>query len=488
MVNIQKSSRAELKKLNKTKLIDMYIDVVDQAQLIAEIVAKQSETIQALQDQVAKDSTNSGKPPSSDGLKKPKTQSLRKKGVRKVGGQAGHEGHTLQMVEEPDHIVEHKVDSCPHCQTELSTIEATDYGRRQVFDIPPVQIEITEHRAEVKACPHCKKEVKASYPENVSQRVQYGPRLHAQTCYLNTYQLIPMARTCELLGDFYNVRPSTAFVPKANQSVREGSQPSLSLIKEQLQQADLAHFDESGVRVNGQLHWLHSSSTDTLTHYGIHERRGREAMDAIGILPEFRGRAVHDHYKSYYTYDCEHAFCNAHHLRELQFITDQYQQEWASQLATLLTDIKKEIELSPAMTYSLPIGRLIQFSNRYDSILEHGFLANPPPDIPPPKSRGPTKQSPPKNLLDRLQKHKAEVLAFMYDFNVPFDNNLAERDIRMIKIKQNVSGSFRTKDGADSFCDIRSYISTARKQATSAISALLSAIERRPFLPASSSK
>lgn len=483
MIDIQKPSRAELEKLDKAEIIDMYLDVIDHVQRLAEIVAKQSETIQALQDQVSKNSENSSKPPSSDGLKKPKTQSLREKSGRKVGGQSGHKGSTLQMVEEPDYVIEHKVDSCPHCQTELSTTEATDYGRRQVFDIPAVQIEITEHRVEVKACPGCQKEVKACYPENVSQRVQYGPRIHAQTSYLNTYQLIPMARTCELLRDFYNVRPSTAFVPKANQSVREGSQPSLTLIKKQLQQADLAHFDESGVRVSGKLQWLHSSSTDSLTYYGIHEKRGRTAMDAIGILPEFQGRAVHDHYKSYNTYDCEHAFCNAHHLRELQFITDQYQQEWASRMATLLRDIKHEIDNSAA-TFSLPIGRLIYFNKLYDTILEQGFLANPPPDTPPPKSRGRTKQSTPKNLLDRLKKHKAEVLAFMYDFNVPFDNNLAERDIRMIKIKQNVSGSFRTQDGADSFCHIRSYISTARKQARNAFSAILDALTGKPFLPA----
>lgn len=483
MINLEKPSHTKLEKLDKAKLIEMYVDVVGHVQMLAETVAKQSETIQALQDQVSKNSQNSGKPPSSDGLKKPKTKSLRKKSGRKVGGQPGHEGRTLQMAEEPDHIIEHKVHSCPHCETELNTIETTGYGRRQVFDIPAVQIEITEHRVEVKACPKCQKEVKASYPETVSQRVQYGPRLHAQTCYLNTYQLIPMARTCELLDDFYSVRPSTAFVVKANQSLREGSQPSVNLIKEALQQADLAHFDESGVRVDGKLQWLHSSSTESLTHYGIHEKRGREAMDAIGILPKFEGRAVHDHWKSYNTYDCEHAFCNAHHLRELQFITDQYQQEWASQMATLLRDIKREIDNSPDSSSSLPIGRLNHFSKLYDSILEQGFLANPPPDNPPPKSRGRIKQSPPKNLLDRLQKHKAEVLAFMFDFNVPFDNNLAERDIRMIKIKQNVSGSFRTQHGAHTFCDIRSYISTARKQATNAFSAILNAFKGQPFLP-----
>lgn len=483
MLNVKKVSREELEKTDKSTLIDQVVELTGHVQELAEIVQKQSETIKALQDKLSKDSSNSGKPPSSDGLKKPRTQSLRKKEGRNPGGQPGHEGATLQMVEKPDHVLKHEVKACPHCQRDLSEEEATDYGRRQVFDIPAVQIEITEHRVEIKACPQCQKEVEASYPESVGQRVQYGPRLNAQASYLNTYQLIPLARTCELLNDFYGVHPSTAFVLEANRSVRQGSESSLEAIKEQLQEADLAHFDESGVRVEGKLQWLHSSSTESLTHYGVHEKRGREAMDDIGILPEFNGRAVHDHWKSYNSYECDHIFCNAHHLRELQFIIDQYQQEWATKMYTLLKDIKDEVENAPASDSSLSSARLTYFNQLYDDILEEGFQANPPPDTPTPKARGRKKQSPPKNLLDRLQEHKAGIIAFMYDFRVPFDNNLAERDIRMIKVKQKVSGSFRTQDGASTFCDIRSYISTARKQGANVISALFGALTRTPFVP-----
>lgn len=487
MIILKKVSREELEKQNQSELIDLVMEVIGHAQELTGIVSKQSEVIQALQDKVAKDSQNSGKPPSSDGLKKRRTQSLRKKEGRKPGGQPGHKGTTLQMVEKPDHVEHYAVKACPNCEADLSKVEATDYGRRQIFDIPAVQIEITEHRVEVKACPNCQKEVEASYPEGVGQRVQYGPRLTAQASYLSTYQLVPMARTCELLNDFYGVKPSTAFVVKANRAVHKGSNPSVEEIKEQLKEADLAHFDESGVRVDGKLQWLHSSSTETLTHYGVHEKRGREAMDEIGILPEFKGRAVHDHWKSYNGYACEHIFCNAHHLRELQFITDQYQQPWAEKMATLLRNIKDEVDNAPESDSSLPADRLAYFNQLYDAILDEGFKANPPPDIPPPKTKGPTKQTPPKNLLDRLKTHKAGTIAFMSDFSVPFDNNLAERDIRMIKVKQKISGAFRTNGGATTFCNIRSYISTARKQGHNVLSSLFGALTGSPVKPASRS-
>lgn len=487
MLTIQKRSQEALEKAQKSELIDLVVELTGHVEKLLEIIQKQSETIQALEDKLAKDSKNSSKPPSSDGLKKPRTRSLRKKGGRNPGGQPGHEGTTLQMVETPDHVVAHPLTACPSCHADLSTVGAANYGRRQVFDIPAIQVEITEHQVEIKTCPKCQKEVAASYPANVGQRVQYGPRLKAQTSYLNTYQLVPMARTCELLNDFYGVAPSTAFVIQANQDVRAGSEPALTMIKEQLQQSDLAHFDESGVRVDGKLHWLHSSSTESLTYYDVHEKRGREAMDDIGILPEFQGKAVHDHWQSYKTYPCEHVFCNAHHLRELQFITDQYQQPWAMKMATLLKEIKNAVEDAPPGRSALEEQQLNAFSQRYDDILGEGFLANPPPDTPPPKTTGRTKQPPPKNLLDRLKEHKSGTLAFMYDFSVPFDNNLAERDIRMVKVKQKVSGAFRTQDGADSFCHIRSYISTARKQGANVIGALFDALKGNPFLPATTS-
>jgi transposase len=477
-------TRDHLEKLDKPDLIDLVEVLLTRLQQLETLVQEQAATIQALQDQLAKNSRNSGQPPSSDGLKKARTRSLRQKTGRKPGGQKGHQGQTLTMSDDPDHIEHHPLDRCPHCQTDLSNVSPSGYARRQVFDVPPVRIEVTEHQADIKACPQCQETVQAAFPSEVSQPVQYGSRLKAQASYLNTYHFIPHARTSELFGDFYGHTPAPALVQEANQAVETGSGPSLKAIYEQLIQAEVAHFDESGLRVAGQTQWMHVASTEELTYYAVHPKRGQAAMRDIGILPNFSGRAVHDHWPSYQTFDnCDHAYCNAHHLRELQFVTDQYQQPWAEQMAQLLLDIKAEVAQTALVAEALPPERITHFEQRYDHILQQGFDANPPPVDPPPKQRGRTKQSPPKNLLDRLDKHKPEILAFMYDFRVPFDNNLAERDVRMVKVKQKVSGSFRTELGAKTFCAIRSYISTVRKQGGNVIDAIQDALNGNPFMP-----
>ena len=476
--------RSQLEKLDKEALISIILVLQQQVKELQQTVAAQAAEIQKLRDQLAKNSRNSGKPPSSDGLKKPRPRNLRKKTGRRSGGQKGHKGHTLEMAEKPDHIEIHPVSQCPHCAADLGAVGPCGLERRQVFDIPPMRIEVTEHQAEIKVCSQCGNEVKGDFPAEVTQPVQYGPRIKAQASYLNNYQLIPWARTCELLGDFYGHAPAEALVQEANAAVVDGIAPSLEATKQQLIGSDVVHFDESGLRVEVQLDWLHVASTDYLTYYNVHPKRGQDGMKAMGILPAFAGRAVHDCWQSYFAFDnCQHALCNAHHLRDLMFVVEQYEQSWAEEMIQLLLDIKAEVDEAPADQLSLPPERLAHFAQRYDELIAQGLAANPPPADPPPKKRGRKKQSPPKNLLDRLKKYKPRVLAFMYDFRVPFDNNLAERDVRMVKIKQKVSGAFRTRTGAETFCAIRSYISTVRKHGLNVIDAIHDALTGNPFIP-----
>ena len=232
------------------------------------------------------------------------------------------------------------------------------------------------------------------------------------------------------------------------------------------------------------MQWLHVASTAKLTHYHPHAKRGHVGMRAGGILSSYQGVAVHDHWASYLQFpDCEHAFCNVHHLRELRFVVEQYGQAWAAKMARLLCTIKAEVASTSAGDTALPPDRLTDYETEYDALIAQGLAANPPPPQPQVRTRGRPKQTRPKNLLDRLHKHKSGVLAFMYDFRIPFDNNQAERDVRMIKVQQKVSGAFRTQKGADTFCALRSYISTARKHGHNAIVAIYNAFLDQPFFP-----
>jgi transposase len=471
-------------------ILDLFHDVSRQVQELAQQLAKQGELLQELQARLAKNSGNSSKPPSSDGLGKVKrTESLRKSGDKPNGGQPGHEGQTLMASAHPDRVDSHEVPSCAHCQASLAAIEAVGYEERQVFDIPAIRIEVTAHRAEIKVCPECGRTSKGTFPEAVTQAVQYGPMVNTWASYFPNQHHIPVERTAEIIEDLVQHRVSDATVLKASEQLDRCTQPSTEAVKEMLREAEVLHVDESGLRVTGKLHWLHVASTESLTSYEVHAKRGQEAMEDAGILGEFKGTAVHDHWKPYFTYDaCDHALCNAHHLRELRFIDKQYQQSWATDMAELLLEIKAAVAATPEPLMSLSPPELEAFETRYDAVVQSGFDANPAPVSPPAgevKKRGRPKQPPPVNVLIRLRDFKGEVLAFMFDFRVPFDNNQGERDVRMVKVKQKVSGGFRTLEGAKRFGRLRGYISTARKNAKNVFEAIRDAFDRNPFIPSS---
>jgi transposase len=447
-------------------------------------IAALTARVKELEDRLATNSRNSSKPPASDNFTK-QTRSLRQPSGRKTGGQPGHPGTTLHQVAVPDQTRVHAPEQCMACRASLADVVGQpDPERRQVFDLPRLQLEVTEHRVLLKVCAACGHRNRGTFPEGVACGASYGAGVKSVLTYLNQAHLLPSARSCEIVADLFGQPISEGLLEAAVNGCAVALVETETSIKQGLARAEVVHFDETGIYVQGKRIWLHSASTPQLTHYACHAQRGATATQAIGILPPFGGRAIHDGFRAYWHYACAHGLCNAHHLRELIFAHEQGQRTWAGQMKTLLLDIKGAVDIAKAHAQTaLAPTQIADYEQRYVAIVQAGLEEEHHAPPPPSGQRGRKKQHKSKNLLDRLAQYQTETLAFMKDLAVPFDNNLAERDLRMMKVKQKISGCFRTTTGAHAFCRIRSYISTMKKQGHNVITALQSVFSGTPLVP-----
>ena len=384
------------------------------------------------------------------------------------------------------------MDQCSNCKHSLKETQHIGIDRRQIYDILPPQLHIIEYQTEKKICPHCKKLQQSQFPKETPSETQYGDKLKSLLIYLMNYQLIPYERTVEICEDLIQHKPSLGSLNRfAHEGFKRLRKTELK-IKAALTQVDVLHVDESGLDCNGKNEWLHVASTDKLTHFASHTKRGIHAMEEIGILPHFRGTLVHDHFVPYFCYTkANHALCNAHHLRELNYIQELENVDWAGSMKSFLIRTNETVATWKGKGLKIPQEYIDRLSAEYDVIVQTGLTyyrkkgkAPPGQKGRPPKgqkNKKKRKQANGLNLLNRLSNKKSCVLAFLFDPSIPFTNNQAERDIRINKLKQKISGCFRSHGGANVFCRIRSYLSSSKKQGHSALHALELALKRRPI-------
>ena len=454
------------------QLQEQLMQTQEQLVHMQERLAAMQKIIDDLQSRLSLNSRNSSKPPSSDGLNKPKPKSLRPSGQKPSGGQKGHPGNTLARTNNPDEIITHEIPLiCDHCRRPLASAEVVQ--SRQVFDIPRPQLMVTEHRILQTTCA-CGKTHRSRFPAEVEASLQYGPRLQAAMVYLNQYQLLPLQRTADLLRDVCGVPVSQATVQKACVISKTRLLTTTDAIKNTLRQAPVLHVDESGLRVNKTLQWLHVAVTPLLTWMQAHEKRGQEAFTALNVLPDFRGILVHDGWIPYRSLNCTHGLCNAHHLRELTYVYEELKQAWAKDLMDLLVCAQQQKQ-------ALSRARLEHMRFVYEAILDEGEKENPRALATGKKGR--TKQTKAANLIHRLRTQAEDVWRFATVPEVPFTNNLAEQAIRMPKVKQKISGGFRTQEGLEIFCVVRSYLATMRKQGANLFDCLVQTFQNEPTQP-----
>ena len=470
------------------QLREMVNRLTQENQELRERLTVAESTIKQLVELLGQNSRNSHWPSSHDkSRQKTKPKSLRAKTARKAGGQEGHKGHTLEFNPQPEVIERHRPAHCQHCQAALAeAIAASGMSRRQVFDLPPLRFMTIEHQAETVVCPCCGEATTGAFPAEVTHPVQYGSQVKRLAVYLRTEQFVPYERERQLFADLFELPISAGSIQNFIETAAATVQPVTEAIKAAVIAAEVAHTDETGFYVNGQRAWLHTVSTAELTYYYPHAKRGQKATEAIGILPHFTGTLVHDAWATYFKYQLLlHALCNAHHLRDLSALVENDGQQWAALMIACLLGAKQLVaDAYQAGETALSADYLERIHQLYDAIVCMGLHENPLPDThPPPGKRGRRKKTKARNLVERFDQHKAAILRFIHDFKVPFDNNLAERDIRMMKVQQKISGCFRSWNGAQQFCSLRTYLSTIRKQGLNVWQALGSLFEGDVFMP-----
>jgi transposase len=450
--------RTALCQLSKDELITLLLAQEERHQ--AGLAAMQARSAE-LERRLGLNSSNSGKPPSSDGLKKPlRVRSLREGSGKKSGGQKGHPGETLRQSETPDAVIDHSPPTCAACGAPLTAAMATGYVARQVFDLPePRPLVVTEYRAHDCRCAACGAQTRAAFPDWVTAPVQYGHRIGAFVLYLLHYQLLPEKRLATLMADLFDVRLATATITRISQDCAARFQGFVEAVRDQVAAAAVKHMDETGFRIGGKTQWLHIASTMLLTFYRVSAKRGSLLANVVGIV-------VHDHWHPYYTLKgVLHALCNAHHLRELKALVEIEKEDWAQRMQRLLRRACHAVNLARARDLPLKPELIALIERRYDAIVADGLTFHErQPALPKARPRGRPPRRVGHNLLLRLSTRRADVLRFLTDPTVPFTNNLAERDGRMMKLRQKISGGFRSEQGAEDFATIRSLLSTARKQ------------------------
>ena len=462
-----------------------YCNVLREKNELIERVGELEQKVKELEGRNKKDSHNSSKPPSTDGFKKPTPKNSRNKSARSPGGQQGHKGITLEKVDNPDHQqIHHIACPCTKCGKDLDSKPISGYEERQEFDIPPIKVEVTAHKAEIKIC-DCGHRNIAAFPDLITSPVQYGVNLKAFVISLTNEGFVSCERTNQLLNGFTQNPISQGSIINFNKEIAATLKPFEQAVIKLLKDQAVLHHDESGMKINGDNYWLHISCTNKLTHYAIDAKRGKEAMDRIGILPYFSGILVHDHFKSYYKYiQCEHSLCNAHHARELTYLFEEEGSIWARKMYTLLMEAKYKVDQAKASGLtSLESNQIESIENKYRLVISQGYEGLPKPEKKPKGKRGKTKKTKEHNLLNRLKEYQQDTLRFVKDFRVGFDNNQAERDVRMAKVKKKVSGCFRSNQGAQDFAIIRSYISTVKKNGKNAFDEIKNALIGKPFIP-----